>query len=548
MRPAGDRRDIRPRSLVSRMVRAARLDGRLYEEVEADAKAIRQAFLTVILAGLAAGIGIGAAGMFAVAGVWSVWVVAIGLVFFVAAWLLWSFFAYLIGTKVLKGPETSATVGEVLRAAGFSTSPAVLAVFSFIPVVGGFILGGALLWVLIAGLVAARQALDFGNARAILTCLASWFACILVAFLAFVPLSSYVVGGSCAVGGDFDRRLGSIVRPYRFSILTWELTSVPHEFGQLLRGTPEDPGEAAGIVIEYFSSDEEGRRLAEDTVEKLLEGQIKEALAREDVSGFPPVNLRLGELPRLLVISPRDRIESIREIMLLPDVSLEDIEGIEARADQLGVSSLVVSLGGYGGAYPSFVTNSAGLQATIDTAVEEWMHQRLAFTPLGFRYVLDLLGLERNYDIATINETVAGMVSEEIGAMIRAEYYPGEEEGARREQEEQPGFDFNREMRETRIAVDEYLARGETELAEEFMEQKRQYLASQGHYIRKLNQAYFAWHGTYADEPTSVSPIGAELRELRAQSMSVKDFLDTVSRMTSREDLRDSVGALPQGR
>jgi hypothetical protein len=93
-------------------------------------------------------------------------------------------------------------------------------------------------------------------------------------------------------------------------------------------------------------------------------------------------------------------------------------------------------------------------------------------------------------------------------------------------------------MREIRRAVDQYLARGEIEQAEEFMEQKRQYLASKGYYIRKLNQAYFAFYGTYADRPTSISPIGVELQELRRQSASLKDFLDTVAVMTSRQDLK----------
>jgi hypothetical protein len=99
-------------------------------------------------------------------------------------------------------------------------------------------------------------------------------------------------------------------------------------------------------------------------------------------------------------------------------------------------------------------------------------------------------------------------------------------------------------MREIRIAVDDFLARGEIELAEQYMEQKRQYLASQGYHIRKLNQAYFAWHGTYADEPTSISPIGAELRELRDNSVSLKDFLDTVSHLTSRQDLESIIESI----
>jgi hypothetical protein len=228
----------------------------------------------------------------------------------------------------------------------------------------------------------------------------------------------------------------------------------------------------------------------------------------------------------------------MRKILLQPDLSLEGIADIEASADKLDVSSLVVKLGGLG-TYPAFVTSEASLRFTIDTATEEWLHQYLVFKPLGFRYLLELTGVSRNYEIATINETLVGMVSKEIGSIVREEYYP--EYGNEGNQTVESEFDFNREMREIRKTVDKYLAQGEIEQAEEFMEQKRQYLASMGRYIRKLNQAYFAWYGTYADSPTSISPIGLELKKLRSQSSSLKDFLDKVAVITSRQELRDSI-------
>ncbi len=339
----------------------------------------------------------------------------------------------------------------------------------------------------------------------------------------------------CASTQDFDRPLNSIVQSYRFSIAVWEITTFPREVSQWIQGKEENIANPVDIVTAYFSTTEERRRYLEDAVERILENQIEETLIQQDIFGFPPVNFKLENLPYLLVISPRDRIESIREILLQHNISLEEVENIEDGVDRLSVSSLVVELSGYGGAYPSLVTNDASLRSTIDTAVEEWLHQYLAFKPLGFRYVLDLIGVARNYDIATMNETATSMVSKEITSIIYDNYYLEQDKDV--EQVSQSGFDFNREMREIRKAVDAYLARGEVELAEEFMEQKRQYLASKGHYIRKLNQAYFAWHGTYADRPTSVSPIGDELRDLRNQSASLKDFLDTIAQMTSHQDL-----------
>jgi hypothetical protein len=200
----------------------------------------------------------------------------------------------------------------------------------------------------------------------------------------------------------------------------------------------------------------------------------------------------------------------------------------------------VVGLGGLS-TYPSYVTDEADLQFIIETAVHEWLHQYLTFTPLGFRYMLDLAGVRRDYDIATINETVVSMVSKEIGGMIYKEQYGRDGKDSTGQDTAESGFNFNREMREIRKAVDDYLAKGKIEQAEQFMEQKRQYLADNGYYIRKLNQAYFAFYGTYADSPTSISPIGVELRKLREQSDSLKEFLDTVMSMTSGQELAESV-------
>ena len=213
---------------------------------------------------------------------------------------------------------------------------------------------------------------------------------------------------------------------------------------------------------------------------------------------------------------------------------------IEAKVDKLGVSSLVVGLGGYS-TYPSIIIDDASLRFTTNAVSEEWLHQYLVFTPLGFRYLLDLIGAARNYEIATINETLAGIVSKEIGSIVHSKYYPEYENGGNQSQRAEAGFDFNREMRGIRETVDKYLAQGEVEQAEEFMEQKRQYLVSKGYNIRKLNQAYFAFYGTYADSPTSISPIGLELNKLRSQSASSKDFLETVAAMTSRQALRESI-------
>ncbi|MFC2001550.1 hypothetical protein ACFLUZ_03480 [Chloroflexota bacterium] len=289
-----------------------------------------------------------------------------------------------------------------------------------------------------------------------------------------------------------------------------------------------------------------------EAVEKVIERQLREILSQQGIFnpidkyiklkvGFPPFNFKLEKPPHLLVVSPRDRIESLREITLHQNLSLEVKESIEAEVDRLEVSSLVVELGGFAGTYPSFVTNEASLRYTTDTAAEEWLHQYLTFKPLGFRYLLDLTSISPNYEIATINETLASMVSKEIGSIMYDKYYRQHENDDTQSETTGSGFDFNHEMKEIRREVDKYLDQGEIEKAEEFMEQKRRYLASQGYHIRKLNQAYFAFHGTYADRPDSISPIGLELKKLRSKSDSLKDFLETAAAMSSRQDLLMSV-------
>jgi len=396
-------------------------------------------------------------------------------------------------------------------------------------------------------------------------------------------LSLVLLGVSCAPGRDFNARLSSIVKPYNFSIAKWEFNTIFNEAKQAISGRDKKIENEVNAT-EYFSSIEQIKALKSeieaintgskqgdlasleaelnrlqqqkialaDTVEKVIERQIKETLAQQGIFNpidkyirlkvnFPPLNFKLDKPPHLLVISPRDRIESMREIPLKQGINLEEMESIEAEADKLGVSSLVVELGGFGGTYPTFVTDEASLQFTIDTAAEEWLHQYLTFKPLGFLYLLDIIGVSRNYEIATMNETLASMVSKEIGSIVNEKYYPQPENNGSQTQETASGFDFNREMRNIRRAVDKYLAQGEIEQAEEFMEQKRQYLATKGYHIRKLNQAYFAFYGTYADRPTSISPIGPELKKLRGQSASLKDFLETVAGMTSRQNLIESL-------
>jgi hypothetical protein len=143
-----------------------------------------------------------------------------------------------------------------------------------------------------------------------------------------------------------------------------------------------------------------------------------------------------------------------------------------------------------------------------------------------------------------MNETLASLVEEELSLEVLRLYYPelyperlAEVERAREPTLKHNVDPFAREMRRIRTRVDELLAQGEVEEAERFMESEQQRLNEQGYSIRKLNQAYFAFYGSYATGPESVSPIGQQLRELRARSSSLADFLRTVAQMRVYQEL-----------
>lgn len=153
---------IRRRSMIDRMRGAAMLDISTYEEVEADRTATGQAGTVVAIVAIASAIGSYASGVTGI-------VVALGAS--LLGWVVWAGVTYLIGDKLLGG---TATWGELLRTLGFAQAPGVLAVLGFIPGVGGVVRFVVSIWVLIAGIIAIRQALDFGTGKAIITALLGW--------------------------------------------------------------------------------------------------------------------------------------------------------------------------------------------------------------------------------------------------------------------------------------------------------------------------------------------------------------------------------------
>lgn len=161
-----------------RMIRAAKLDVNLYEEVEADKDAIRQAMGVVVLASLAAGVGsIGTLGLGGI---------LLGTLASLGGWYFWAWLTYFIGTRLLAEPQTEADLGQLLRTTGFSSSPGLIRVLGIIPGLGTVVFAVASIWMLVAMVIAVRQALDYTSTfRAVGVCVIGWIIQAVILVLLF---------------------------------------------------------------------------------------------------------------------------------------------------------------------------------------------------------------------------------------------------------------------------------------------------------------------------------------------------------------------------
>ena len=336
----------------------------------------------------------------------------------------------------------------------------------------------------------------------------------------------------------------------RFLALNTEITSLEKQ----VASTQGSDGSASGnpALLDELTAARRERDGLENVVEAVLEERVARVAKEVGLDSsfpffprarwlFPPVDFEFAAPPDVLAISPRDRIYLESTRLLKSDLTLEEIEDVERRWEAKGVSALVAGVGGVG-TYPSAVPLDVDYGHLLETVAHEWLHQYLFFRPLGSRYF-------RDPALATINETVADIAGRELGALAAERYplsttLPAEEEGLPAGQAGAgatptpgAGIDFNQVMRELRLEVDRLLAEGKVAEAESLMEARRQFLTDHGYYIRRINQAYFAFHGLYADTPASSSPIGPKLDELRRRSSSVGAFIHTAARITSEADL-----------
>ena len=304
--------------------------------------------------------------------------------------------------------------------------------------------------------------------------------------------------------------------------------------------------EIAVLEAQLAALDRSRERIRAD-VEEALEAAISSVLIEAGLSSvggliFPPVDFRLTQTPHVLVTSPRDRIERGYEALIRPGIAISDSLAIERELlDQRNLSALVIRIGGLA-SYPASVFGGGQLRWTLQIAAHEWLHHHLFFRPLGF-------GMMTSDEMRTINETVANVAGREIGdlAFVRlggeipkpehsALLDPAASDPHFVDAAGEGGFDFRAEMHATRLHVDELLAEGRIGAAEAYMDRRRLQFVDNGYNIRKLNQAYFAFHGTYADSAASVSPIGDQVQEYRNLSPDLGSFISGMSSFYSYED------------
>ncbi len=283
--------------------------------------------------------------------------------------------------------------------------------------------------------------------------------------------------------------------------------------------------------------------------EVIIQKQVSTILNQLDLANlgqpFPPVLYHTTDLPKQIIISPRDVIEQSAAISLQADINLAEIINLEDEIEENSAySALAVDIGGVG-TYPTMVINTSSLSFLLETVAHEWIHNYLVFQPLGIRY-------SASPEMRTMNETTASIAGKEICDAVLRSYYrdlipdPNEELPLFRVSFQDSQyftdaiFDFNLEMYRTRTRVDDLLSQGKIEEAEEYMEERRQAFWDNGFQIRKLNQAYFAFHGAYADDPFSAAgedPVGAAVRTLRARSKSLPEFIEKIRGLKSYTEL-----------
>lgn len=380
----------------------------------------------------------------------------------------------------------------------------------------------------------------------------------------------------------------TVASPHLFSLMHWEMSNLPKKWIHIIRGAIFREGisqhERFTLLDEYLQmarrvqneedrlerldkirgigegfettngiSVSDSRESLHDLVdardklradaEEALEAEVHDAIARAGLDSrwgllFPPVDIRLEQPPTLLITSSRDRIQLQETILLRPDLDVFERNRLENEIlEEHNVAALVVELGGLG-TYPSLVADLHSMRTVFRIAVHEWVHAYFFFRPLGQNFW-------KSEAMATLNETTADLIGRELGdsAFVHvggdlstspSQYLPLDEAHPV----------FTREMRKTRLQVEQFLAEGKVEEAELYMKERWWFLNMAGFGLRKLNQAYFAFHTRYAQSPGSADPIGDQIEEVRSLVPDLASFTRTMAGLSSYEEFLDVLESL----
>jgi hypothetical protein len=384
--------------------------------------------------------------------------------------------------------------------------------------------------------------------------------------------------------GDEQYRIIQLVGQRQFDFLSWEVRAISAKAEGVLANTDTFLDEATRqqTVLDYLSLIQQSQQIEgeinqiytdpavtdpavatavlqkqlielrskintlQPVAEAIVQDQVGQILVEEGFGvlgqAWPPVMMQMNPLPSLLIVSPRDRIERIYGVSLVPGLSVAEMDALETAVfEQLNLSALVVPIGGLG-TYPAMIMETSSINWLTEVTAHEWAHHWLTFFPVGWHY--------SDPQVRIINETIASIFDQEIGSRVIERYYPefasppappAAPPTPELTVPQPPTFDYGAELAATRIHAEELLAMGDIEGAEAYMEAQRLVFLENGYGIRKLNQAYFAFYGAYAAVPgaTGSDPTGPMLRDIQASTSSTREFMETVAPITSFADLEE---------
>ena len=347
---------------------------------------------------------------------------------------------------------------------------------------------------------------------------------------------------------------------HSFSIIGWEFKYLPekwiHKIWAQIPGNKPTFDEKRILIDEYLeltksiniSSQENktieklnyDKEILRARVEQSIESAISETAKNENLDIlwgfiFPPVDIKLGPPPGIIVTSLKDELKLTNSKIVTGQLSSSQRDEIEKKFESLEYgSALVDNIAGLG-TYPAIVSDHNNLKEIFNTASHEWLHNYWLFHPLG-------RNMWSSAEMYTINETAANIAGDELGLKSYESLF---EEIAETTNIKSKNNDFFfKTMKETRKRTEDLLKDGKISEAENYMEKQRILINAEGYNIRKINQAYFAFRGKYGDSPASNTPIYSQLIELRKNCLSLGDFIKKISQISSYEQFKKQINDL----